>query len=228
LYAKSISLAAEWTNFSGPTQEEMYYQQFQEEYGTFLHTVPWFKFPFPEKLRGLWAETDPIGRGLIRKWERKLAISTEYLIKSTYGYFINRGAEASFGFVPDRTHLWVSGFSEDLLESEPDLTLVRSLENDEAIVNVPRYEAFTVVVPKLAESGLQFLEIAGNDEIVMAILVDQEWAYSLTAGEVFLEQTYLSQPELKRLVITVPIEQLHTVLIEVNEQDLILEHLYDY
>ncbi|MEM8859737.1 MAG: hypothetical protein AAGD96_15530 [Chloroflexota bacterium] len=228
LYAKTISRAAEWTNFSGPTQEEIYYQQVQAEYGAFLHTVPWFKFPFQEKRQGLWSETDLIGRGLIRKWERKLAISTEYLIKSTYGYFINQGAEASFGFVPDRTFLWVSGFSDELLEAEPDLTLVKPLENGEAIVNVPRYEAFTVVVPRLAKSGLQFLEIAGNDEIVMAVLVDQTWEYNLAAGDVFLEQTYLSRPELKRLVITVPVEELHTVLLQVAEQDLVLEHLYDY
>lgn len=228
LYAKTISFAAEWTNFSGPTQEEIYYQQVQAEYGQWLHNVPWFKFPFQDKLQGLWSETDLVGRGLIRKWERKLAISTEYLIKMVYGYFINQGAEASFGFVPDRTHLWVSGFSDDLLEAEPELILVKPLDNGEAIVSVPRYEAFTIVVPQLAEKGLQFLEIAGNDEIVMAVLVEQDREFSLAAGDVFIEQTYLSQPTFKRLVMTVPVEDLNTVLVQVSEQGLILEHLYDY
>lgn len=228
LYAKTISLAAEWTNFSGPTEEEIFYQQVQEEYGASLHTVPWFKFPFPERLQALWKETSLIGRGPIRKWERKLAISTEYLIKSGYGYFINKGAEASFGEIPLETFLWVDGFNEAMLESQADLKLYKTLENGEAIVSVPRYEQFTIVVPELAAAGLEFVEIAGNDGIVMAILVPQAWEYDLAAGDVFLEQTYLSKPELKRLVVTVPVNELHTILFEIKTQGLILEHLYDY
>lgn len=228
LYTKTISRAAEWTNFSGPTDEEIYYQQVQAEYGTWLHTVPWFKFPFQEKLGGFWEETSWVGRGMIRKWERKFAISTEYLIKIGYGTLINKGAENSFDFIPENTHLWVAGLTDETLTAEPELVLDKQLENGESIVHVPRYEQFTVIVPKLAEQGLQFLEIAGNDEIVMAILVPQAWEYDLAAGDVFLEQTYLSRPELKRLVVTVPVEQLHTVLLEVAEQKLTLEHLYDY
>ena len=228
LYAKSISLVAEMTNLSGPTEEEIFYQKTQEEYGAWLHTVPWFKFPFQERRQQFWRETSMVDRGLIRKWERKFAISTEYLIKSVYGYFINQGAEASFGEIPLETFLWVDGFDEALLDQQADLKLYKTLENGEAIVSVPRYEQFTVVVPQLAEAGLQFLEIAGNDEIVMAVLVPEAWEYDLSAGEIFLEQTYLSKPELKRLVVTVPVEQLHTVLLEVDDQKLTLEHLYDY
>ncbi|MFK7800570.1 MAG: hypothetical protein AB8G95_02965 [Anaerolineae bacterium] len=228
LYAKTFSFAAEWTNFSGPTEEEIFYQQTQAEYGAFLHTVPWFNFPFQERRQELWSETSVIGPAPIRKWERKLAISTEYLIKSVYGYFIQQGAAASFGEIPLETFLWVDNFDESILESQLDLKLYKTLENGEAIVSVPRYEQFTVMVPELAEAGLEFVEIAGNGEIVMAILVPQAWEYDLTAGDVFLEQTYLSRPELKRLVVTVPVDQLHAVLLEVAEQELTLEHLYDY
>lgn len=228
IYAKTVGLAAETTNFSGPTAEEIFYQQVQAEYGTWLHTVPWFKFPFQERRQQFWRDTSMVDRGMIRKWERKFAISTEYLIKSVYGHFINQGAEASFGEIPLETFLWVDGFDKTMLDTQPDLKLYKTLENGEAIVSVPRYEQFTVVVPQLADAGLQFLEIAGNDEIAMAILVPQAWEYDLPAGDLFLEQTYLSQPELKRLVVTVPVEQLHAVLLEIAEQDITLEHLYDY
>jgi hypothetical protein len=115
-----------------------------------------------------------------------------------------------------------------MLESQADLKLYKTLENGEAIVSVPRYEQFTIVVPELAAAGLEFVEIAGNDGIVMAILVPQAWEYDLAAGDVFLEQTYLSKPELKRLVVTVPVNELHTILLGIKTQGLILEHLYDY
>ena len=52
------------------------------------------RLPAPERL---WTTTDYLGPGLLRKWERKYALTTEYLVKAVYGWLIGQGTAAGYG-----------------------------------------------------------------------------------------------------------------------------------
>ncbi|MDJ0754289.1 MAG: hypothetical protein QNJ45_12270 [Ardenticatenaceae bacterium] len=226
-YEKTLGRIFETIGGPEPTEEEVYAQQVAVEYGEFIHTIPWFKFPFWEKLEGLWNETDLWGPRPVRKWERKLVLTTEYAIKAGYGALLDSGRDNVLSEINFETQMWVLNFDENIIAGETDVSLVKPLADDAAIITMPRYEPVTQIVPRLAAAGLTFKEIAGNDDILITLLVPEGYNYS-QPGEVLQSLTYLSDPQQKRLVVTVPVVDLHTVLLSLNEDQVVLEHIFDY
>jgi hypothetical protein len=228
VYENSIGRLTEWLSSDELTPEDAYHRQVAKAYGDFIHTIPWFEFPFAEKLKGLWTETSGWGPNLIRKWERKFALSLEYGGKSFYGWVIKGGNEASFEPVDVEMTLWVAGLTPEILEQEPDIQLIKRLDDQTSVVIVPRYEAFTQMTPRLVAQGVRFVEIAGNDQIMMTIIGPATWPNELPAGQFLFDMPVLSQSELKRVAWRVPVKELHRVLAELESRGLRLEHIYDY
>jgi hypothetical protein len=229
VYENTVGRVTEWLSSDALTPEDAYAQQVAKEYGDFIHTIPWFEFPFREKLTGLWAETGLWGPNLIRKWERKFALSLEYGGKALYARLIKGGNEASFTPQDVEIQVWTEGLSDETLVQEPDVSIVKPVEAEADIVMMPRYEAFTETVPRLVAEGVQFEEIAGNDEILITVIAPENWDYNLEAGEALFDMPVLSQGGLKRVAVKVPVKSLHIVLTAVaDNDDLKLEHIYDY
>lgn len=228
VYENTVGRLTEWLSSDELTPEDAYARQVAKEYGDFIHTIPWFEFPFAEKLSGLWAETGLWGPNVSRKWERKFALSLEYGGKALYARLIKGGNEASFTPQDVDIQVWVEGVSEEILAQEPDVTIVKPIEAEAAIAMLPRYEAFTKTVPRLAAKGVQFVEIAGNDEILITVIVPDNWDYRLEAGEALFEMPVLSQSGFKRVAVKVPVKSLDMVLTTLAGIEVKLEHIYDY
>lgn len=228
VYENSVGRLTEWLGGGETTEEDAYAAQIATAYGDFIHTIPWFEFPFVEALNGLWTETSLWGPHFIRKWERKFALSLEFGGKALYGRLIKGGNEASFEPVDVEMYLWLVGLSDEVLQQEPEMQLVSRLDAESAVVIVPRYEAFTQMAPRLVEQGVRFVEIAGNDEIMLTVLAPTTWANDLPAGTLLFEMPVLSQPERQRIAVRVPVRELHLLLAGLDEVGLQLEHIYDY
>lgn len=228
LYEKSIGWAAEWTSGGEPTAEEHFARAVALDYGVFLHTIPWFEYPFGDKLRELWATTGLWGPHPIRKWERKVALSLEYGGKALYGRLIRGGAEVTYAPEKQEILAVVEGVSAELEQRYPDLRIVQPLDDRRTIIALPRYEPFTQLAPALAAEGVQFVEIAGNDAIMVTVLAPSEWVYDLDEGESLFALPILTQPGYTRMAIKAPVRSLHRVLAELERQGVALEHLYDY
>ena len=227
LYENTLGRLGELFSSGTPTEEDLYARAVATEYGRFIHTIPWYDFPFSEKLSGLW-QTSLWGPSPIRKWERKLALSFEYGIKSLYGGLIKQASQSTYGIVDVEIQVWASGLSKALLKSEPQIKIVKVISGQTAIASVPRYEAFTQLVPKLTKQDVRFVEIAGNDEILLTAFVPRLWEYDLAEGKLLFEMPILTQPNLKRIAIKVPVKSLHLMLAEMERRDVKLEHIYDY
>lgn len=237
-YEKTVGRLTEWLSSSELTEEDAYAYEVAKEYGQFIHTIPWYEFPFGEKLGGLWSETSLWGPNLIRKWERKFALSAEYGFKALYGLLIGGGSQATYGAERLEILVWAEGISDELLQQEPDIRLVKLINEQTAIIAIPRYEAFTQLVPRLitppvgaalaAAPSIQFIEIAGNDEMLITALAPKDWQYNLKEGQFLFEMPILTEPTLKRVMINAPVPALHTMLAALAENDITLEHLYDY
>ena len=211
-----------------PTQEEVYGQQVAADYGQWVHTVPWFEFPFRDKLVGLWTETDLWGPRPIRKWERKLALTAEYSIKAAYGWLLDVGAEATFGFIDPETKLVSEGVTSDIADSNENVRLIgATADENKSLVAVVRYEAFTQTIPELTAQGVTFDNIAGNDEILITVFAPTTWAYEGKA-ELLWEHPILGFPESKRLLLNVPVDSLHEVVTDLAAEPVKLEHIFDY
>jgi hypothetical protein len=62
-----------------------------------MHTVPWYEFRFAGRLRSLWSDVPLWGPHVIRKWERRFALTVEYAVKAGYGWVIWKATKAAYG-----------------------------------------------------------------------------------------------------------------------------------
>ncbi|MEM7345380.1 MAG: hypothetical protein AAF485_14160 [Chloroflexota bacterium] len=228
IYENSIGWLTELLSSDALTEEDRYAAQVAEEYGKFIHTIPWFEFPFREKMAGVWQETSLWGPNPIRKWERKIALTLEYGLKSLYGQLIGQGSSATYGAQALELQVWATGFTDEIVEAETQVQIIEPIDDEAVIANVPRYQAFTDLVPTLTKQGVQFVEIAGNDEILITVIAPSDWQYNLEAGEPVVFLPILTEPAQTRVAINVPVESLHLVLEALPNQGIEFEHIYDY
>jgi len=209
------------------TEEDAFARRTAREYGAFMHTVPWYQFPFASKLKALWRETPLMGSGVVRKWERRLALTAEYATKAAYGWLIARSTGAVYTAEDLVIHAWVED-APDRIFDDQRVRRVRTVDTRSYVVMLPRYEPFTEVVAKLAKQGVRFRDVAGNETIVLTAIAPQGWDYRLPSGEIVLGATILTNPAAKRIAVKAPVASLHTILAGLESRGVTLEHLYDY
>jgi hypothetical protein len=256
LYENSIGRLSEWSSTGEPTPEEVYGHGVAAEYGTFIHTTPWYEFPFSAKIGPLWAAS-PSEPNLARKVERRLALTLEYAVKAGYGWVIKQATGSAFE--PDALEITakVEGVSPELLQRvweqyaaeeqassppqppagpgqrKPELRIVEQPSDGRpALVAIPRYEAFTRLVPRLVNDGVRFVEIAGNDEIMLTVLAPRDWKPGPDQGELLFSMPVLTRSGQARYAVRVPVAALHTVVGSLTRPPagdaVVLEHIYDY
>jgi hypothetical protein len=228
IYENTLGRATEWLSSSELTEEDAYAREVAKEYGDFIHTIPWYEFPFDEKFKRLWSETNLWGPNAIRKWERKVALSLEYGGKAIYAWLIGQGTQAAYA--PEDLEIlgWAEGVSAEVLQQEPQMRVVKAVNDQAAIVALPRYEAFSQIAPHLARQGVRFVELAGNDEILITAIAPRDWVYDLPEGKFLFAMPILTQPNLQRVAVKAPVKSLHLILTDLEDKDLKIEHLYDY
>jgi hypothetical protein len=228
LYENTLGRLTEWLSSSELTEEDAYARKVAKEFGAFIHAIPWYEFPYREKLVGLWRETKGWGANPVRKWERKLALSMEYGVKAVYAWLIKLGGQAVYAPEDLEIHAWVENLSEEVLKREPRVKVAQAINAQAAFVSIPRYEEFTQTAPRLMRQGVRFVEIAGNDDILITLIAPRSWQYKLRDGAFLFVMPILTQPHQNRVVVSVPVKALPTVLAELEQQGIQLEHLYDY
>jgi len=227
-YEGTIGRVIEWISSDTPTEEEIYAAQVAKDYGEFLHMTPWYFFPFKETLQGLWNETSTSGPDPIRKWERKLALTVEYGGKFLFAAFTNLGAQATYGGADvEKIYAVTEGVSADMLSD--DFEEVEKIGDQKQLVRITRFEYFSDTIPGFTERGLEFVEIAGNDEILFTLLGSLDADYNFEYGEYLFGLPILTQPELTRAAVKVRVADIGLFLQELKGRDDVkFEHMYDY
>ena len=226
-YEVTIGRLTEWISSDTPTEEEMYAAQVAKEYGEFLHMTPWYFFPFREKLQGLW-EISLWGPDPLRKWERKTALTIEYGGKLLYAGLTNIGAQATYGGADvEKIYAVTTGVTDDMLNK--DLEVVEEISDDRQLIRITRFEYFSDTVPGLIERGVQFVEIAGNDEILFTLIGPQAADYTFEHGEYLFDLPILTQPGRTRVAVKASVADIGPFLEELKGRNGIqFEHMYDY
>lgn len=228
-YETVIGRAAELTRSSAATAEDQFGAWVAQDYVDFIRIEPWYKYDFLGKLRRLWTETPLWGPDLIRKWERKYALTTEYLIKAGYGWLIKLGAQSSYDEPLPVTAVvldhWPAGLSAKL----PELKLLKQQPDGTALVTVPRYQAFTAYSQQLAQNGIRFIDIAGNQSLILlSALVPASAVPNVPDAKVLFTQPVLTEPARQRVAWMMPVAALSAVLNDLAQRRFEVEHVYDY
>lgn len=228
IYEGTVGRLTEWLSSDELTPEDALARQYAKEYGDFIHAIPWFDFPYLEKLRALWTTTGWWGPNPIRKWERKLALSTEFIGKAAYGALIGWGNQATYGASATEIYVVVEGITAEILADLPDVHLVERIDDQRAMITIPHYQPFTDRVPELAARGVRFVEFAGNDHVMLSAFAPRDWRYNLADAELMFAMDVLIDPTRQRIGLNIPVTTLHSVLAEMKQQGITVEHIYDY
>jgi hypothetical protein len=225
LYENTVGRVAEWIG-GRQTAEDAFAHRTAVEYGRFMHSTPWYAFPFFSRLRGLWNEP-ATGPGMVRKWERRLALSGEYAVKGVYGWLIGLASGAAYAPEDLRVHAWIDNAGPEVFTGG-DIKRVKQLGPRAFVVTIPRYGAFTEQAQKLIASGVRFMDIAGNDEIFVTALVPAGFAAADAGGQLLLDDRTLTDPTVRRIGVKVPVTALHETVRRLQERGARIEHIYDY
>jgi hypothetical protein len=226
LYEHTVGRATAW--FGHDTAEDRFAAKVAADYATFMHTVPWYEFPFGAHLRRLWTEIPAIGSNPIRKLERRTALTIEYGAKAAYGWVIGRASRSAYGAEATTIHAHVDVTSEAIFE-DPKVEKVRPTGRGSYIVRVPRYEAFTQTALALLDAGVRFRDIAGNDVILVTAIVPASFdERTLRTPTVIARNPMLTDAHRRRLALRVPVIRLHEIVPELRAVGATIEHLYDY
>jgi hypothetical protein len=225
-YESLVGRLAEGTALP-PTEEEKYAAAVAQDYVRFIRVRPWYEYDFGARLKGLWRDTSWSGPDLLRKWERKYILTSEYLVKWGYAKLIKIGTKSVYD-----TPLLVTSVVTTALPAAsadmPELHVLQALGDGRALVTVPRYEAFMTYARALAMQGLDFQEIAGNSSfILVSVLAPDAW-HADEPGAVLIEQPILTRPGTRRVLLAVAVDRLAAQLRDWKARGVAVEHIFDY
>lgn len=134
------------------------------EYAAFLQQVPWYKWDFAADAAALKVASS----GTLRDRERSFALGLEFGAKARYAKVI---AQAVTGIGADQLTLRmiVTGLTPEELTGFEGVKIIA--ERPVGIeIETPRYRVLTHLLADMAAKGAEFLEIAGNDDIMLTAI----------------------------------------------------------
>ncbi|MER8884678.1 hypothetical protein [Mesorhizobium sp. M0816] len=209
------------------TAVDIYQAKVAADYAGFLDQVPWYQFPYAEKRAGLLAVQPAPDDSAFRTGERKLAFGLADTIKQGYADLIKSALAATTDPALLDIHVWAKGPVGEVTRNEPDTLLERDLGADGTVFVTRRYQVFTDMIPRLIDKGVSFVEIGGNDEIMVTLLSNDEINVPEGARTLF-SYPLPAEPSTRRTALTVAVRKLHIVLPALMTAGARLEHVYDY
>lgn len=185
-------------------------------YAAFLQQVPWYRYDFRADAAALNAASE----GGLRNRERALALGLEHRARAAYAGLIGQ-AVAATGQDDLTLQMVVAKLPTREIEAAERVTVFRRIE--EGIeVETPRYRALTRILADWARAGADFVDIAGNDEIMFTALSERPEAEGALAS--LPRQGYGDT----RHLFLVPVADLAESLRRLDAAGLRLEHIHDY
>jgi hypothetical protein len=227
-YENTIGKLSEWSSGGAPAEEDKFAYRVARQYADSVHVRPFYEFRFAHLVKDLWHDTPLAGNHLLRKWERKLFLTTDYTIEAFYCWVIEKLTHLSYGFEPAETFAWVGNAPPALLQQTQHLKIVKSVSTGTLIVDIPRYQEFTTIAQSLATHDVQFIEIAGNSQIALSVIAPSSWTYKDTKAHQLFSLTILTNPNSRRIVLACGVSALTPVLRTIQGGVATLEHIYDY
>lgn len=182
------------------------------DYATFLQQVPWYKWDFDAGQSALAASSS----GSLRDRERRAALGIENRVKAAYARAIG-AAVAATG--QDALTLRMVARGVDAAAHE-GVTVITDGETQ--VLETPRYRALTHLLYDMALAGAEFVEIAGNDDILITAISSQPT--HPRALHSFARQGYGDW----RHLALIKVGDLAETLRRMEGEGLRLEHIHDY
>ena len=226
-YENTVGRFTRWTA-SGDTPEDVLIQEAHRAYARLIYVEPWYNFPFWNHARRIWTETPFFGENFIRKLERKLMFTAEFGFKGIYARAVGFGAKTAYEESDGLVTLHVVADAAIVPTVDPRINVLKDLGEGDLIITLPRWGEFTEIVPKLAKAGVRFVEISGNDEILITTVETRDQADKPEKARFLFHSAVVSPTNMQRSVYLVRVEDLSSVLNSLEATGSTLEHVFDY
>ncbi|GFE48995.1 hypothetical protein So717_07480 [Roseobacter cerasinus] len=182
-------------------------------YATFLQQVPWYQWEFVADAEAL----ETMATGALRDRERRFALGLEYGAKAAYARVIAAAVD-TVGADELTLRMIITGYAG---EGEDRLQIIAAREVGLEVETV-RYRALTHLLRELAARGVNFIEIAGNDDIMLTVI--SETATFDGARSSIQRQGYGDY----RHLVGLKVRDLGARLRQYQRDGIGVEHIHDY
>jgi hypothetical protein len=226
-YENTIGRITEWIRGDARTPQDDYARAVLQDYAAFLYTVPWYKYPFREKLDGLFATSAPTP-SRVRSYERDFALGTDYFIKIGYAWLIQKALDAS-SEDEARDIFWVvATLPPDVMAKEPRIKPIKVLTPEWQLIQTPRYKAFGEILQSLLDQGIGIAEIAGNREIFITVIAPKGKKLDAKDTSELFSLDLDARPGFRRAGMRAKVDRLVAISRDLKAAGATIEHFYDY
>ena len=233
MYEETVGRLSEQAAPAGGTAEDRYAAQVADAYARLINQKGWYEFSFGHALVHLWTDVPWIGPGILRKWERRFALTLEYAVKAVYATVIGFGTGAAYSPDEAQRYLVVAGWSDSLARDGTEtggLRRVAWLDRHYALLSVSRYAPFRDALLELARHAAQLrvAEISGNTVVTLTGTAPRGWR---PPPRIRVVVAYAPPGDASRvrMLLAVEARDLLAVLADVQAGgQLQLDHIYDY
>jgi hypothetical protein len=238
VWENTIGRATEWLSAASrswpaaaPTPEDAFAIRTASEYAAFIHKIPWYDFPFGDRLISLWSGSPMWGPNVIRKWDRRILLTAEYGLKAFAALIARQVASPAAAADGGQSSTLVfaaidrapaAAFADERVHE------VKARGAHSYIVSLPPREGFTETVRDLQAKGVRFLSIAGNDDILLTALAPNALADVVPSDRRVAVLPLLTNPLRTRLALRVRVTALADVLAWLGTRGASIEAIYDY
>jgi len=226
-YENTIGRVFEWIRGEKRTPQDEFGRAVLQDYAAFLYTVPWYKYPFREKLDGLIAISAPTPSNL-RSRERDFALGAEYFVKIGYASLIQNALDAGGDNEARNIMFVVTTLPPEVLAKEPRIKPIRALSTQWQLVQAPRYKAFSEILQSLLDQGIGVAEIAGNHDILVTVIAPDAAKLDIKGTTELFSLGLDARPGFRRAGLKARIDQLVDINRDLKAKGASIEHFYDY
>ena len=197
-----------------------------QDYVDFIKIRPWYEFDFVGPMRELWATPAARDGNLLRKWERRYMLTSEFAVKAAYAKLIELGTRSSYDVPIEQTYSVVAAPTGTNPGALPPEARLVAKDGAMMLLDLPRRQEYADVARSIARGGYNFTEIAGNRDEILVTFIGRR-APALGGREIY-RQPILTRPGEWRYALAYRIVDLGDVLRSNEREKMIIEHIYDY
>jgi len=227
LYETVIGRVTDPAGGQAVTDEDRFNAGYMNSYVNFIEDTPWYEYNFNSQLKSLWTKTSFFGPHFFRKMERKYYLTSELLVKSGYGWLIGLGTKSAYETALLNTAVITDKLPADL-NNFPEIKNIKKLPDGTILMDLPRYARFNPSVNKLAQSGIGFKEIAGNNSAIMLTVLTAAKLANSADFKVLFTQPMQTKPGLNRIALVTTVRRLNATVLSLHKSKVKIEHIYDY
>lgn len=226
-YENTLGIFFGWFANDELSAEESEINKAQRAYSDFIYHTAWYEFEFVPWISKVWKIKDVSNASVVRKIERSIFFSMEFLFKAFYAKIIEYAAKNSFE--EPVTDIYALIKTHKPIDETKDLKVI-SVQENKQLIAITRWGAFTKTINNLAKKPIEILEIGGNQKIVVSVLKPIKGKVLYSQGIQFLynSKVVTASDKIERELYSVSVKELLSFVNYLNQNNFELEHVFDY